>query len=187
MSIPRLEARDHRFAMHYRAMEKFATDTGEPVGAPIAGGSSGEFTVGGVLMMVPQTGVAPVVVLVEGTAPSSLLLDVFSDPRMFVRVRKGAPAHGLREPYRELTEEYPAESVTPAMIVNLTGFVRARFAYSASVFGAADAAVFLPRDAGGQPHRRVRVPVPSLDRASWHEFELLGDSNAECRYRAVVA
>jgi hypothetical protein len=168
--------------MHYRVMEKFATDTGELV----TGGGSGEFTVGGVLMMVAQTGVAPVVVLVAGAAPSSLLLDVFSDQRMFVRVRKGAPAHGLREPYRELTDEYPAESVSPAMIVDLTGFVRARFAHSASVFGAADAAVFLPRDGSGRPHRRVRVPVPSLDRASWHEFELLGDSNAECRYVVVA-
>lgn len=158
--------------MHYRAMEKLPGDT--------------EFTVGGVLMLLPQPGVAPVVVLVEGNAPSSVRLEVFSDPRVFVRVRRGAAAHGLREPYRELAEEYPAESTAPAMTVDLTRYVRARFAHSASVFGAADAAVFLPRDGRGSPHRRVRVPVPSLDRASWHEFDLLTESNAECRYGVRV-
>jgi hypothetical protein len=49
-----------------------------------------------------------------------------------------------------------------------------------------DAVVFVPRDGEGRSYERVRIPIPSLDRFSWHDFERTGESRTECRYRIAA-
>jgi hypothetical protein len=71
-------------------------------------------------------------------------------------------------------------------MVGFDRYVQARFPYSASVFGAVDVVAYVPRNGAGLAYRRVRIPVPSLDRASWHEFELIAQSRIECRYRVAA-
>ena len=144
-----------------------------------------ELTATAVLLMMPRLARTPVAVLIDQSVPSSLRLEVFSGRDVFVRLRKGPSVHGLGEPYRELTaDEYPVESGAVA-VVGFDRYVQARFACSASVFGAADTVAFVPRDGYGRAYRRVRVPVPSLDRPSWHEFELVSRTRMECRYRVA--
>lgn len=149
--------------------------------------SVSELTATAVLLMMPRLARTPVAVLIDGDVPSSLRLEVFSGRDIFVRLRRGPTAHGLAEPYRELqADEYPAES-TAAAVVGFDRYAQARFPHSASVFGAVDAVVFVPREADGRAYQRVRVPVPSLDQRSWHEFELASESRTECRYRVAAA
>ena len=148
--------------------------------------SEPELTATAVLLMLPRLARSPVAVLIDGEVPSSLRLEAFSGRDVFVRLRTGPSAHGLAEPYRELqADEYPAES-SPVAVVGSDRYAQARFPYSASVFGAVDAVAFVPRDADGRAYRRVRVPVPSLDQRSWHEFELASESRTECRYRVAA-
>jgi hypothetical protein len=124
-------------------------------------------------------------VLVDGPVPSSLRLDVFGGRDLFVRMRRGLGVHGLGEPYREQPrDDFPAES-EPALVVTADRYAPSRFACSASVFGASDIVVFVPLDAGGEAPSRVRVPIPSLDRPSWHEYELVSRTRMECRYRVA--
>jgi hypothetical protein len=143
----------------------------------------GEMTASAVLMMLPRRAHTPVAVLAEGAVPSSLRLDVFGGHELFVRMRRGHAVHGLTEPYREQPrDDIPAES-EPALIVTSDRYAHARFAYSASVFGASDIIVLVPLGEGGEASARIRVPVPSLDRPSWHEYELVSRTRMECRYR----
>ncbi|WP_285114938.1 hypothetical protein [Leifsonia sp. fls2-241-R2A-40a] len=147
----------------------------------------GELTATAVLMMLPRRARTPVAVLVDAPVPSSLRLDVFGGRDLFVRMRRGPGVHGLSEPYREQSrDDYPAES-EPAIIVDSDRYVQARFACSASVFGATDVVVLVPEDAEGEAPSRIRIPIPSLDRPSWHEFELVARTRMECRYRIADA
>ncbi|MEN0084633.1 MAG: hypothetical protein AAGC66_07685 [Leifsonia sp.] len=145
----------------------------------------GEMTATAVLMMLPRRARTPVAVLIDGPVPSSLRLDVFGGRELFVRMRRGPGAHGVAEPYREQPrDDFPVES-DPAVVVDPGRFEQARFACSASGFGATDVVVFVPLDADGAPPSGVRVPIPSLDRPSWHEFELVSRTRMECRYRVA--
>ncbi|MGH1526621.1 hypothetical protein ACRAWC_22480 [Leifsonia sp. L25] len=138
-----------------------------------------------VLMMLPRRARTPVAVLVDGPVPSSLRLDVFGGRDLFVRMRRGPGVHGLGEPYREQhRDDFPVES-DPAVVVSSDRHVQARFACSASVFGASDVVVFVPLDDDGEAPQHISVPVPSLDRPSWHEFELVSRTRMECRYRVA--
>jgi hypothetical protein len=144
-----------------------------------------DMTASAVLMMLPRRARTPVAVLTDGPVPSSMRLDVFGGRELFVRMRRGPGAHGVAEPYREQSrDDFPAES-DPAVVVDTGRFEQARFACSASVFGAADVVVFVPLDEDGAPPSRIRVPIPSLDRPSWHEFELVSRTRMECRYRVA--
>lgn len=143
----------------------------------------GDMTATAVLMMLPRRARTPVAVLVEGAVPSSLRLDVFGGRDLFVRMRRGPGVHGLSEPYREQPrDDLPAES-DPGLVVDSDRYVQARFACSASVFGATDVVVLVPLDDDGEAPSRVDIPIPSLDRPSWHEFELVSRTRMECRYR----
>ena len=145
----------------------------------------GDMTATAVLMMLPRRARTPVAVLVDAPVPSSLRLDVFGGRDLFVRMRRGPGVHGLSEPYREQPrDDYPAES-EPAIIVNSDEYVHARFACSASVFGANDVVVLVPLDDAGEAPAHIRIPIPSLDRPSWHEFELVSRTRMECRYRVA--
>jgi hypothetical protein len=145
-----------------------------------------EMTATAVLMMLPRRARTPVAVLVDAPVPSSLRLDVFGGRDLFVRMRRGAGVHGLSEPYREQSrDDYPAES-EPAIVVDSDRYVQARFACSASVFGANDVVVLVPLDEEGEAPARIRIPIPSLDRPSWHGFELVSRTRMECRYRVVA-
>ncbi|MDR6972184.1 hypothetical protein [Leifsonia shinshuensis] len=145
----------------------------------------GDMTASAVLMMLPRRARTPVAVLAEGPVPSSLRLDVFGGRDLFVRMRRGTGVHGLSEPYREQPrDEYPAES-DPAVVVTSDSHAPARFACSASVFGATDVIVFVPLDADGEAPAHVRIPIPSLDRPSWHDYELVSRTRMECRYRVA--
>jgi len=142
-----------------------------------------DMTATAVLMMLPRRARTPVAVLTDGPVPSSLRLDVFGGRDLFVRMRRGPGAHGVGEPYREQPrDDLPAES-DPAVVVDAERYAQARFACSASVFGATDVVVFVPLDPGGEAPERVRIPVPSLDRPSWHDFDLVSRTRMECRYR----
>lgn len=149
----------------------------------LAGGSS-ELAATAVLLMLPKHAKTSVAVLVDDpSVPSSVQLDVFDGREQFVRLRKGPHVHGLTEPYRQLSrDEFPPESAA-VQRVDFDHYVQCRFERSASIFGAVDAVVFVPRDAGGRSYARVRIPVPSLDQHSWHDFELTSESRTECRYR----
>ena len=139
-----------------------------------------------VLLMLPRHARTPVAVLVGGEVPSSLRLDIYDAKDTFVRLRKGPGAHGLPEPYRQVSwDEFPAESAA-VLEVSPRTFAQARFACSASVFGAVDAAVFVPRTEEGAAYEYVRVPIPSLDRPSWHDYELVAQTRTECRYRVAA-
>lgn len=143
----------------------------------------GDMTASAVLMMLPRRAHTPVAVLADGPVPSSLRLDVFGGRDLFVRMRRGPGIHGLAEPYREQPrDDIPAES-EPALVVSSDRYAHARFAYSASVFGASDVIVLVPLDEDGDASARIRVPVPSLDQPSWHEYELVSRTRMECRYR----
>lgn len=143
-------------------------------------------TASAVLLMLPRHARTPVAVLVGGEVPSSLRLDIFDAKDTFVRLRKGPGAHGLPEPYRQVSwDEFPAESAA-AIAVSPQTFAQARFASSASLFGAVDAIAFVPWTQSGEAYERVRVPIPSLDQASWHEYELAAQSRTECRYRVAT-
>ncbi|MGH1550232.1 hypothetical protein ACRAWB_14100 [Leifsonia poae] len=145
----------------------------------------GDMTATAVLMMLPRRARTPVAVLVDGPVPSSLRLDVFGGRDLFVRMRRGPGVHGLAEPYRELPrDDFPVES-EPAVVVTADGYAQGRFACSASVFGASDVVVFVPLDADAEAPARVRIPIPSLDRPSWHEYELVTRTRMECRYRVA--
>jgi hypothetical protein len=145
----------------------------------------GDMTATAVLMMLPRRARTPVAVLTDGPVPSSLRLDVFGGRDLFMRMRSGPGVHGLSEPYRELPrDDFPVES-EPAVIVTATSHAQARFACSASVFGASDVVVFVPLDAAGEAPGRVRIPIPSLDRPSWHPYELVARTRMECRYRVA--
>lgn len=149
--------------------------------SPVRTGSV--LTVGSVLIMMSPYAQAPVVVLTEGDAvPSSVRLDVFDRREVFVRMRHGERSHGISEPYRLVSrDEYPPD-VIPSLVVSSADFMQARFACSASLFGAVDAAVLVPRDETGALFAGVRIPIPSLDQPSWHEFRLNSHSRTECRY-----
>lgn len=145
----------------------------------------GDMTATAVLMMLPRRARTPVAILADGAVPSSLRLDVFGGRDVFVRMRRGPGVHGLSEPYREVSrDDFPAES-EPALVVSSDRYVQARFACSASVFGATDVVVFVPLDDDGEAPAHVAIPIPSLDRPSWHEFELVSRTRMECRYRVV--
>jgi hypothetical protein len=140
-----------------------------------------------VLMMLPRRARTPVAVLVDGPVPSSIRLDVFGGRDLFVRMRRGPGVHGLSEPYREQPrDDFPVES-DPAVVVTGDRYAQARFACSASVFGASDVVVFIPLDDDGEAPSHVSIPIPSLDRPSWHEFELVSRTRMECRYRIATA
>jgi hypothetical protein len=125
-------------------------------------------------------------VLTDAAVPSSLRLDVFGGRDVFVRMRRGPGVHGLGEPYREQPrDDFPAES-EPAMVVESERYTQARFACAASVFGAADVVVLVPLLPDGEAPQVVRVPIPSLDRPSWHRFELVSRTRMECRYRVAT-
>ncbi|WP_431198049.1 hypothetical protein [Leifsonia xyli] len=144
-----------------------------------------DMTATAVLMMLPRRARTPVAVLVDGPVPSSLRLDVFGGRDLFVRMRRGPGVHGLAEPYRELPrDDFPVES-EPAVVVTADGYAQGRFACSASVFGASDVVVFVPLDADAEAPARVRIPIPSLDRPSWHDYELVSRTRMECRYRVA--
>lgn len=149
---------------------------------PRSGGS--ELAATAVLLMLPRHAKAPVAVLIDAeTVPSSVQLDVFDGRERFVRLRKGPHAHGLPEPYRQVSrDEFPSESAA-ALVVDFERYALCRLERSASIFGAVDAVVFVPRDPEGRSYERVRVPVPSLDQSSWHDFERTVESRTECRYR----
>lgn len=139
-----------------------------------------------VLLMLPRHARTPVAVLVGGDVPSSLRLDIFDAKDTFVRLRKGPGGHGLPEPYRQVSwDEFPAESAA-ALAVSPETFAQARFAGSASLFGAVDAVAFVPWTESGEAYEHVRVPIPSLDQPSWHDYELVSQSRTECRYRVAT-
>jgi hypothetical protein len=146
--------------------------------------TASSLTATAVLLMMPKHAKTPVAVLVTGQGvPSSVLLDVFDGRETFVRLRRGPTVHGLSEPYRELSrDEFPPESAA-AEVVTFDRYVQARFSRSASLFGAPDAVAFVPRDPAGQAYARVRIPIPSLDQQSWHDFVLTADARSECTYR----
>ena len=145
----------------------------------------GDMTATAVLMMLPRRARTPVAVLTDGPVPSSLRLDVFGGRDLFIRMRRGPGVHGLSEPYRELSrDDVPVES-EPAVVVTFDGYAQARFACSASVFGASDVVVFVPLDEEGEAPDTVRIPIPSLDRPSWHVYELVSRTRMECRYRVA--
>ena len=137
-------------------------------------------------MMLPRHARTPLAVLVEERVPSSLRMDVFGGRDLFLRMRRGEVVHGLVEPFREQPrEDIPVES-DPALIVTGDRYAQARFACSASVFGASDVVVFVPLDADGEAPERIRIPIPSLDRPSFHPYELVSRTRMECRYRVAV-
>jgi hypothetical protein len=139
-------------------------------------------TASAVLLLMPDQAEAPVAVLVDRPGiPSSVLLDALDRRATFVRLRRGPNVHGLPEPYRQLTRAEAADC-EPVETVTFDRYAQARFARSASLFGAPDAVAFVPLNAG-QPPARVRVPIPSLDLDSWHDFVLSSSSRAECFYR----
>jgi len=145
----------------------------------------GDMTATAVLMMLPRRARTPVAVLVDGPVPSSLRLDVFGGHDLFVRMRRGTGVHGLTEPYREQPrDDFPVES-DPAVVVTSEEYAQGRFACSASVFGASDVVVFVPLDDAGDAPQRISIPIPSLDRPSWHEYELVSRTRMECRYRVA--
>ncbi|HEY8282442.1 MAG TPA: hypothetical protein VIG28_08150 [Leifsonia sp.] len=152
---------------------------------PRSGGS--ELAATAVLLMLPRHANTPVAVLIDGpSVPSSVQLDVFDARERFVRLRKGEHVHGLTEPYRPVSrDEFPAESAA-VEVVAFDRYAQCRFERSASIFGAVDAVVFVPRDGEGRSYERVRIPIPSLDRFSWHDFERTGESRTECRYRVAA-
>jgi len=152
---------------------------------PRSGGS--ELAATAVLLMLPRHAKTPVAVLIDGpSVPSSVQLDVFDSRERFVRLRKGAHVHGLTEPYRHVSrDEFPAESAA-VHVVGFDNHAQCRFERSASIFGAVDAVVFVPRDPEGRSYGRVRIPIPSLDQRSWHDFERTAESRTECRYRIAV-
>jgi hypothetical protein len=143
-----------------------------------------ELTATAVLLLIPKHGKTPVAVLIDRTGvPSSVSLDVYDGHECFVRLRRGPNVHGLVEPYRQVSrDEFPPETA-PAEVVTFARYYAARFARSASLFGAVDAVAFVPRDASGRAYPRVRIPIPSLDRRSWHDFVLVAETRTECRYR----
>ena len=149
---------------------------------PRSGGS--ELAATAVLLMLPRHATTPVAVLTDRpTVPSSVQLDVFDGRERFVRLRKGPHVHGLTEPYRHVSrDEFPSESAAVEVVV-FDRYAQCRFERSASIFGAVDAVVFVPRDPEGRSYGRVRVPIPSLDQTSWHDFERAAESRTECRYR----
>jgi len=145
----------------------------------------GDLAATAVLMMLPRRARTPVAVLVDGPVPSSLRLDVFGGRDLFVRMRRGPGAHGVSEPFREQSrDDFPVES-DPAVVVAFDRYAQARFACSASVFGASDVVVFVPLDDDGEAPDRVSIPIPSLDQPSWHRFELVSRTRMECRYRVA--
>jgi hypothetical protein len=147
-------------------------------------GDGSEFTATSVLLMMPKHAKTPVAVLVDRAGvPSSVMLDVFDARETFVRLRRGPNIHGLSEPYRQLSrDEYPPES-SAVETVTADRYCKARFARSASVFGAPDVVVFVPRDSSGRAYRGVRIPIPSLDQWSWHRYALATETRTECTYR----
>jgi len=91
----------------------------------------------------------------------------------------------VSEPFREQSrDDFPVES-DPAVVVAFDRYAQARFACSASVFGASDVVVFVPLDDDGEAPDRVSIPIPSLDQPSWHRFELVSRTRMECRYRVA--
>jgi hypothetical protein len=143
-----------------------------------------ELTATAVLLMLPKHARTPVAVIIDrDEVPSSVKLDVYDGHECFVRLRRGANAHGLTESYRQVSrDEFPPE-FTPVETVRFDRYVQARFPHSASLFGAPDAVAFVPRDARGRAYQRVHLPIPSLDNRSWHDFTLASQSRTECTYR----
>ena len=155
-------------------------------GSEHASGGS-ELAATAVLLMLPRHANTPVAVLVDGpSVPSSVQLDVFDGRDRFVRLRKGPHVHGLTEPYRPVSrDEFPPESAA-VEVVAFDRYAQCRFERSASIFGAVDAVVFVPRDTEGRSYSRVRIPIPSLDQSSWHDFERTAETRTECRYRIAA-
>jgi hypothetical protein len=147
-----------------------------------------ELTATAVLLMLPKHSRTPAVVITDRpVVPSSVELDVFDGRKCFLRLRRGANTHGLTESYREVSrDEFPPE-FTPTEVVRFDRYVQARFTRSASLFGTPDAVVFAPRAPDGRPFDRVRIPIPSLDNRSWHDFTLNSQSRTECVYRIAEA
>ncbi|MFF1571276.1 hypothetical protein ACFVWR_00895 [Leifsonia sp. NPDC058292] len=139
-----------------------------------------------VLLLMPDQADAPVAVLLERQViPSSVLLDVLDRRATFVRLRRGPNVHGLTEPYRQLTRAEAADC-EPGETVTFDRYAQARFARSASLFGAPDTIAFVPL-LDARPPARVRVPIPSLDLNSWHDFVLSSANRTECTYRIAGA
>jgi hypothetical protein len=72
-----------------------------------------------------------------------------------------------------------------ALLVVGAGFRYAQVDRSGSLFGTTDEKILMPLDPDGRPYDRVRIPIPSLDRPAYLEFELVVDSPRTADYRLV--
>lgn len=94
----------------------------------------------------------------------------------FSRLRRGAIAYGVPELYQAL----PRDMLRAGHILHVRGDHRpARVDKAGSIFGPNPEKLWLPLDDDGRPFRRMRVPIPSLQRPAFVEFALHGDGDGD--------
>ncbi|HEY8281574.1 MAG TPA: hypothetical protein VIG28_03750 [Leifsonia sp.] len=120
------------------------------------------------------------VVIDTPTAPPFVVLGNDTE-EAFARLRRGAIAYGMPETYQALPRDMVSDD--HALLVVGAGFRYAQVDRSGSLFGTTDEKILMPLDPDGRPYDRVRIPIPSLDRPAYLEFELVVDSPRTADYR----
>lgn len=122
------------------------------------------------------------VVIGSPTAPSFVVLGNDTE-EAFARLRRGAIAYGMPETYQALPRDMVSDD--RALLQVGSGFRYAQVDRSGSLFGTTDEKILIPLDEEGRPYDRVRIPIPSLDRPAYLEFELVVDSPRTADYRLL--
>ena len=120
------------------------------------------------------------VVIDAPTAPPFVVLGNDTE-EAFARLRRGAIAYGMPETYQALPRDMVSDD--RALLRVGSGFRYAQVDRSGSLFGTTDEKILMPLDREGRPYDRVRIPIPSLDRPAYLEFELVVDSPRTADYR----
>jgi len=132
-----------------------------------------------VLVMIsdgPSGGTA--VVLRRPEAPAFVVMGDDSEEG-FARLRRGAVAYGMPETYQAL----PRDMIRHGHVLHVRDDHRpGRVDRAGTIFGTSpDAKLWIPLDDDGRPYPRMRVPIPSLERPAYVEFELTGEEGGTGR------
>ncbi len=139
-------------------------------------------TASAVLLLVSDGPAGGTSVVIDAPhAPSFVVLGNDTE-EAFARLRRGAIAYGMPETYQALPRDMVGEE---GMLHVGSGFRYAQVDRSGSLFGTTDEKILMPLDPEGAPYDRVRIPIPSLDRPAYLEFELVVDSPRTADYRLL--
>ncbi|WP_348789423.1 hypothetical protein [Leifsonia sp. NPDC080035] len=124
----------------------------------------------------PSGGTA--IVLRRPEAPSFVVMGDDTEEG-FARLRRGAIAYGVQEMYKAL----PRDMIRGGHTLHVREDHRpARVDKAGSLLGPGPEKLWVPLDDDGEPFERMRLPIPSLERPAYLEFELVsGDGLLEYR------